>query len=192
MGRPKEFDPDTAVTQAMNVFWSQGYAATTPQGLSEALGIGKGSLYHAFGGKRQLYDLALQRYLDGQRAVVSSWLEGSGPVKDRLRAALLFPLDTALHSPEHRGCLAINSAVEFGADDAGVADPIRGLLDHTQQVLARLVREGQDAGELRADVDGDAAGSLLMTTVVGLRALSRVEDGAERVRAAVDAVIDLL
>ncbi|GAA3703470.1 TetR/AcrR family transcriptional regulator [Microlunatus aurantiacus] len=192
MGRPKEFDPDTAVTQAMNVFWERGYADTTPQGLSEALGIGKGSLYHAFGGKRQLYDLALQRYLDGQHAVVSSWLESSGPVKDRLRAALLFPLETDLAGLEHRGCLAINSAVEFGAADAEVATAIRSLLDHTQQVLATLVREGQRTGELRSTPESDAVAGLLMTSIVGLRALARVEDGAGRMRAVVDATIDLL
>jgi TetR/AcrR family transcriptional repressor of nem operon len=192
VGRPKEFDPDTAVAQAMDVFWSQGYAATTPQGLSEALGIGKGSLYNAFGGKRQLYDLALERYLDAQRAVVSSWLESSGPVKDRLRAALLFPLETDVSGPAHRGCLAINSAVEFGADDAEVAAPIRGLLDHTQNVLASLVREGQRTGELRPAPNSEAVAGLLMTTIVGLRTLARVENGPERMRAVVDATIDLL
>lgn len=192
MGRPKEFDPDTAVTQAMELFWTQGYAATTPQGLAEALGIGKGSLYHAFGGKRQLYDLALQRYLDGQRDVVSSWLETTGPVKERLRAALLFPLDTDLVGPEHRGCLAVNSAIEFGAGDTEVAAPIRSLLDHTQQVLATLVREGQRTGELRTATDSDAVAGLLMATQVGLRALARLDDGPERIRAVVDATIDLL
>lgn len=192
MGRPKEFDPDTAVTQAMDLFWSQGYAATTPQGLSEALGIGKGSLYHAFGGKRQLYDLALQRYLDGQRAVASSWLDTTGPVKERLRAALLFPLDTDLLGPTDRGCLAVNSAIEFGAGDPEVAAPIRSLLEHIQQVLATLVREGQRTGEIRTTTDSGAVAGVLMTTQVGLRALARLGEGPERMRAVVDAAIDLL
>jgi TetR/AcrR family transcriptional repressor of nem operon len=40
MGRPKEFDPDVAVEQAMQVFWRHGYGATTPQSLVDALGIG--------------------------------------------------------------------------------------------------------------------------------------------------------
>ena len=82
--------------------------------------------------------------------------------------------------------------MEFGAEDAEVADPIRGLLDHTQNVLASLVREGQLSGELRPTPSSEAVAGLLMTTIVGLRALARVENGPERMRAVVDAAVDLL
>lgn len=62
--------------------------ATTPQHLVGTLRIGKGSLYNSFGGKRQLLDLALRRYLDLRITAATAALEGSGPAKERLRKAL--------------------------------------------------------------------------------------------------------
>ena len=51
MGRPRLFDLDAAIGSALEVFWKQGYAATTPAELLEAIGVGKGSFYNAFESK---------------------------------------------------------------------------------------------------------------------------------------------
>src|SRR5260370_31086443 len=62
MARPKAFDRDTAVQQAMTVFWEQGYEATSTDDLLRAMGIGRQSMYDTFGDKHRLYIEALQRY----------------------------------------------------------------------------------------------------------------------------------
>ncbi len=62
MGRPKNFEPDVVIAQAMETFWTNGYAGTSPAELAEATGVAKGSLYHAFGSKRDLFDKALALY----------------------------------------------------------------------------------------------------------------------------------
>ncbi|KUI22255.1 TetR/AcrR family transcriptional regulator [Mycobacterium sp. GA-2829] len=63
------------------MFWSSGYGATTPQQLADRLEIAKGSLYNAFGGKRQLYDLALARYLDMRAQSVGAMLEAQSAME---------------------------------------------------------------------------------------------------------------
>ena len=62
MGRPREFDVDDALDRAMRVFWAKGYQGASLDDLLAAMGIGRGSLYKAFGDKRSLYLAALQRY----------------------------------------------------------------------------------------------------------------------------------
>ena len=47
---------------AMQVFWRRGYAATSVQDLVDGTGLGRGSLYNAFGSKQGLYEAALRRY----------------------------------------------------------------------------------------------------------------------------------
>lgn len=192
MGRPKQFDPEAAVEQAMQVFWRRGYSGTTPQCLVEALGIGKGSLYNAFGGKRQLFDLALRRYLDGHAAAMDALVEESGPVKERLRAALRLLSETDFADPDRRGCLAMNTAVEFGQDDEHLTPLLRGMLDRTESALRALVEEGQRAGDVRNDRDPKDLAALLLNTVTGLRVMVRIESGPERVRRAIDTTVDLL
>lgn len=192
MGRPKQFDPEVAVEQAMQVFWRQGYGATTPQCLVDTLGIGKGSLYNAFGGKRQLFDLALRRYLDIQASDVAQLLEESGPVRERLRTALHFLAETDLADPDRRGCLAMNTAVEFGHTDESVTVLVQAMFDRTEDAFRALLEEGQRAGEITRERDAKDLASLLLNTVAGLRLMGRVEAGPDRLIRAIDTTIDLL
>ncbi|MBB5778020.1 TetR/AcrR family transcriptional regulator [Nonomuraea jabiensis] len=192
MGRPKQFDPDVAVEQAMQVFWRKGYASTTPQDLVDALGIGKGSLYNTFGSKHALFEAALSRYRDSQAAALIEMLEEPGPVKDRLRRALRSLSEMDLADPDRRGCMAVNTAAELGQSDESAAQLVRRMLDRTEDAFHALVEEGRRTGEIAADRDARAIGSLLLNTVVGMRLLARVADGPDRLTRVIDAVIDSL
>ena len=61
-GRPRAFEPETALAQAMDVFWSDGFAATSLDDISAATGLNRPSLYGAFGDKRALYLQAYGQY----------------------------------------------------------------------------------------------------------------------------------
>ncbi|MFI6738135.1 TetR/AcrR family transcriptional regulator [Nonomuraea sp. NPDC050451] len=192
MGRPKQFDPDVAVEHAMQVFWRKGYAATTPQDLVDALGIGKGSLYNTFGSKHALFEAALGRYRDSQASALIEMLEEPGPVKDRLRRTLRLLSEMDLADPDRRGCLAVNTAAELGRADESAAQLVRRMFDRTEDAFRALVEEGRRTGEIAADRDAQAIGSLLLNTVVGMRLLARVADGPDRLTRVIDAVIDSL
>ncbi|MGB3800443.1 MAG: helix-turn-helix domain-containing protein, partial [Lewinella sp.] len=62
MARTKEFDEDTVLNKARDLFWERGYNATSIQDLEGYLGISRSSIYRFFGGKRELYDRTLARY----------------------------------------------------------------------------------------------------------------------------------
>ncbi|MGK5552402.1 TetR/AcrR family transcriptional regulator [Actinomadura kijaniata] len=192
MGRPKQFDPDVAVEQAMQVFWRKGYNATTPQDLVDALGIGKGSLYHAFGSKHGLYERALERYRDGQAALLVDLLDQPVPVRERLRGVLLILVDMDMADPDRRGCMAINAAAERAGVDPAATDLVRRMFDRTEEAFRALVEEGQRNGEIDPARDARALGSLLLATLVGMRLLARAAEGPERLTRVVDAVLDSL
>ncbi|MFC9969846.1 TetR/AcrR family transcriptional regulator [Spirillospora sp. NPDC127200] len=192
MGRPKQFDPDAAVERAMQVFWSKGYAATTPQDLVDALGIGKGSLYNAFGSKHALFERALERYRDGQAAALIELLERPVPVRERLRGTLLLLTEIDLADPERRGCMAVNTVAELGEADPSALGVVRRMFDRTEGAFQALVEEGQRSGEIDPGRDARALGSLLLNTVVGLRLLARAAEGPDRLHRVVDAVLDSL
>lgn len=61
-GRPLEYDIDTALDAAMHLFWEQGYEATSMSDLLRAMGLSKSSLYHRFGGKKELFLQCMARY----------------------------------------------------------------------------------------------------------------------------------
>ena len=61
-GRPREFDIDEAVADAIEVFRARGYHGTSVQDLTEGTGLARGSLYKAFHDKRSLFLAALDHY----------------------------------------------------------------------------------------------------------------------------------
>src|ERR1700737_1104503 len=64
-GRPRAFDPDTALERAMHVFWAKGYEGASLSHPRGAMRINRPSLYAAFGNKEQLFRKVLDRYMDG-------------------------------------------------------------------------------------------------------------------------------
>src|ERR1700761_2243502 len=98
MARPREFDRDVALDRAIGVFWANGFAATSTEDLTAAMGIGRQSLYNAFGDKRRLYLEALGAYQ--ARSVGGHLARLNGPVSplEGVRDLLLglIPDDEAL------------------------------------------------------------------------------------------------
>ncbi|WP_432937322.1 TetR/AcrR family transcriptional regulator [Kribbella sp. CA-253562] len=192
VGRHKEFDPDVAVMQAMEVFWRQGYARTTPQDLVDALGIGKGSLYNAFGSKQALFELALRQYRDSQVQTLIDLLDEAGPVKERLRAALWFLVETDFADPARPGCFAVNSAAEVAGSNEAAAELVRRMFEQTEDAFRALVEQGQRTGEIALEVDALSVASLLVNTVIGLRLQSRIAEGPERHERVIRALVATL
>jgi len=192
MGRLKQFDPDVAVSTAMDLFWRQGYGATTPADLVDALGIGKGSLYNTFENKRTLFDQALRRYGDERLAGLAELLKRPEPARVRLQAAL-----ERLAAPENaylrqRGCLAVNTVTELGERDEGATAIVRDVFERMERALQATIEEGQRNGELDADRNSKELAGLLLTTIIGMSVVAKTADRTGRSRRVVRAVMSLI
>ncbi len=182
MGRPRLFDLEEAVTDALNAFWERGYGATTPAELLDAIGVGKGSFYNAFGSKHALFERALRRYGDDRVAGLARSFAEPGPVRQRIQAHL-----ERLAAPENektlrRGCFAANTAAELGRHDPAATKIVRGTFQRMESVLEASIVEGQKSGEMDDGLDPKAVASLLLATLVGITVLAKVDGPSARTR----------
>jgi TetR/AcrR family transcriptional repressor of nem operon len=192
MARPKKFDPEEAVGQAMDVFWAKGFAGATPKELGDRMGIGRGSLYNEFASKRDLFTLALERYETEACRVFLSMLVGKGRVRPRLRKFLLAIVETDLSDPERRGCLGVNAAVEMSPHDAAAKALVTRLFAQTERHVKAAIEEGQSTGEIDASKDAAALASFVLNAMIGMRVIGKVDNDDQRLRRVVDTVMQAL
>src|SRR5512141_666494 len=95
MGRPRQFDPDQVLGQAMQLFWSKGYEATSLDDLLAETGLARQSLYNGFGDKHALFLAALRRYDEQSDEVMRACFAEAGPIRASLRGFMLAIADRA-------------------------------------------------------------------------------------------------
>jgi AcrR family transcriptional regulator len=112
-GRPREFDVDQALEEALRLFWRKGYEGTTLPDLTRAMGINRPSLYAAFGSKEELFRKALDRYHEGPAGYsVAALCE---PTARAVAERLLFgTIDLVTDRRNPSGCLTVQAALSCG------------------------------------------------------------------------------
>ncbi|MFI6322330.1 TetR/AcrR family transcriptional regulator [Nonomuraea sp. NPDC050556] len=192
MARTREFDTDAVVGSAMEVFWSRGFEATSVQDLVAATGIGRGSLYAAFGSKEGLYEAALSRYAARSTAAMAARLDRDEPVRVVLRELLLDLVDETVGDPARRGCLVTNSAVERLPHDRTAGRIVGDALDRVTEAVAGALRKGRERGELPRDADVTALADFVVTTIQGLRVQGKAGADRRRLATVVDTALAAL
>lgn len=173
MARPREFQIDDALENAMQVFWQHGYSDASLPDLLDGMGLTRGSLYKAFKDKKNLFLLVLDRYETAQVDGAVTLLSGAQLGDGRTRILALFGgLVAAVKAGDHRGCLLCTAASGAAADDAEIAQAVHSGLAKMQAAFVLALTQTpafaalDDARRLRlADV--------LLTQYVGLRMLAR-------------------
>ncbi|MBQ0216436.1 TetR/AcrR family transcriptional regulator [Alcaligenes faecalis] len=185
--RTKEFEPDEIADAAMRVFWQRGYAATSIQDLVEGTGLSRSSLYSTFESKQGLYQQALNRY-----SIVTAGnielLSGSGSPKAQIRKLLVSVVEDELNDPQRRGCLAANATLELAGQDEAVAEWVAHNFQRLHKALEKLIRHGQQAGEIASDKNPRALANFFVSTMQGLRVLSKGTSAAQRRQCLMDVV----
>jgi AcrR family transcriptional regulator len=174
MARPRKFDEAEVVRAARDQFWLNGFNGTSLDDLTDATGLGRGSLYGAFTDKRTLYLRAIDDYATELTEQVLADLRdpeknGRNRLVDHIRSVTkLLTADT-----KGRGCLMAKSAAEMGATDKEVARRVRKWLDAYQHDIAEAIQVGQHDGDIDPDADPDELALLILAVLRGAEALRK-------------------
>ncbi len=156
----------------MDLFWRRGYEATSVQDLVDHLGLGRGSIYGTFGGKRELFLLAVERYVEDARLGLLDQVSVPGSPLEAVKALVRWYVESSLADDQHKGCLMTNTAVELPGDrDAGRL--VTGGLDSMEIVLTTALMRARNEGELGADRDPAALARFLVTLLQGIRVVGK-------------------
>lgn len=191
-GRPLEFDLDAALDAAMQVFWRNGYENTSMQDLLEVMQISKSSLYQAFGGKQALFERCMTRYGDEMIGSLREALQASPSGLGFIRQFLESVLDEARGVCEARGCLVLNTANEFARRNPVIAEAVAQGLGRFHSVMLGAVRRAQLEGEIPAERDAVMLANYLVSSMSGLKTLSKAGADEASLQGTIELVLKAL
>ena len=173
MPRHEQFDTDDVLMRAMNLFWRQGYQATSMTDLAKVMGLGRASIYSEFGNKHGLFVRALRHYDKVWRENWLADLTKSSSPREAILDVFEAAIDACLAGGSRDGCLLINTALEFSPHDPEVADIVTRAFTEMEAFFRTSVERGKALGEIRDTVAEERTASALLGLFIGLRVLVR-------------------
>lgn len=177
-GRPKDFDEGAVLDKAIDLFWKQGYEATNLEQLLAFMGIGKGSMYHNFGNKREVFRLALNRFMHN----FSNWFESEiSQSKDPIAFIREFFRNVPKQgSGDHqKGCFLGNTAAELASIDPGLQKVAVEHLEKFEEIFYRYIKSAQQTGRVKSKEDPRLLARHLINLWNGLNITRRMYPNAK-------------
>ncbi len=172
-GRPKIFDEQKALTKATNLFWEKGYEATSTEDLMQAMGLQRGSFYHTFKSKKDLYVSALNSHESYSFNEFEELLKKSQTPIATLKAAFLTLADCP--DKEHMlGCFAGNTIAELSGIDEELVENAVKHLKRFESIMTKQIKFSQGTGELKTKEDPALLGKYLLNLWNGLNITRRM------------------
>ncbi|MCJ8298198.1 MAG: TetR/AcrR family transcriptional regulator [Pseudomonadales bacterium] len=169
----KSFDEQNAIEKAMEVFWEKGYEATSIADLIASTGINRGSLYNAFGGKRQLFTQSLLKYdLETRKAFLAELEALDNPV---LAFKTLFNtlVQQAQNDAQPKGCFLVNTSIDIAFHDQETKNIVTRGFTEFEAFFRRGIEVSKARAEMPATLDAAATAKTLLSLVVAIRVLGR-------------------
>jgi TetR/AcrR family transcriptional regulator, transcriptional repressor for nem operon len=179
MARPREFDEELVLDAATQCFWLNGYEATSVRDLADQMGMTSASLYNAFGDKRALYRLVLDRYVKSALQSCATIFEGG---ESPMRAMELYfhtIVEEALGDRLHKGCLVVNTSLEVAPHDKDFRKAVSDVFVRIEQYLRDCIRAGQSDGTIMTRQPATDLARLLLGALLGIRVLARTRPDRE-------------
>jgi AcrR family transcriptional regulator len=178
-GRPRTFDPDVALRQALRLFWERGYEGTSLQDLGQAIGVASASIYACFGSKAELFRQVMALYGATSGEPPRRALREEPTARGAIHAMLRATADQVTGADTPHYCMLILAAPVGAVENHEIreflAERRRGQHALIRERLARGVADGDLAA---AAEELDAIARYYTTVVQGLSIQAR--DGATR------------
>lgn len=192
MARTKSFVESEVLDKALNLFWTQGYNATSIQDLVDHLGINRASIYDTWGDKHGLYLETLKQYRRDNSNKLLEKLRSEKSAREIVRDFLEDTVSGSSSEDMKKGCYLSNSATELASCNQTINAMFTDNRLKMEAVLNELIKEGQEAGEFSTKHSSEAFARFVFNTAGGMRILAKGDISKAELAEVVDVTLSAL
>ena len=192
MPRPRKFEEDAVVEMAAGAFAAGGYGGTTMEDLCRATGLGKQSIYNAFGGKRDLFLRALAQSASAHVERLTGQLAARDASPLELIRAHLDALAVTFTSEGPLDSLFTKATVELADRDPEVAEAALRAYRRLEDQYAACIQQAQSSGQVAADLDARELATYYVAVTRGMEVLGSAGVGRDALQGIGRAAFSLL
>ena len=192
MPRVKLFDENEVLIKAMNLFWRQGYSATSVQDLVSHLGINRASIYDTFGDKDKLFKKSFQLYRKQSSEGLMQFFENKQNVKIGFSELFKNAIQEAVNDKERKGCFVVNTITELIPNDESLNEVLEINKQDFINIFFEYLNKGKESGQLKTTQDLKSLATLFYTLYNGIRVVSKVRPNKKELTDSINVALSLL
>jgi TetR/AcrR family transcriptional regulator, copper-responsive repressor len=165
-GRPRAYDPETALRQAAEAFWKTGYSGTSLDDISAATGMNRPSLRAAFGDKHEIYVRALNDYWELKFAALDQAFGSGATLAETLTRVYDAALSIYFSSCDRvLGCFVVGTAITEAVSDPEIQRIVAEGFHKIDADFEARFKQARAGGELKQGADPKALALLASATM---------------------------
>ena len=165
MSRQKEFDYEEKLTVAKDIFWKNGYNATSMNDLENAMKINRSSMYLTYGNKHELFIKALNQYIQNKSKQYNEAVKkGSNPL-EAVKNIINSVFESAI---TETNCFFTNSIYELALADKEVAEILKKETLSAVEQIETLLNKAKENGSLKTDKPTQALAHFIVSGLASI------------------------
>ncbi len=176
---------------ALDLIHTRGFSGTSMSDITEATGVKKGNLYFHFSSKEDLVYALIEKAGDDFNAYIAKHTRGSNA-----REKIFAGIEALFRFHKKRnfvgGCIFGNTALEMGDNNPRFEALIRDIFDGWIHDFARLIRRGQEEGDIPEKFVPEVTARHIVATLEGAIMLTRISKNPSHYRDCIDSLKHIL
>ncbi|WP_375560151.1 TetR/AcrR family transcriptional regulator [Bernardetia sp. OM2101] len=191
MARKKQFEEQEILEKATNLFWKQGFHATSIQDLVNHLKINRASLYDTFGGKEELFNKALENYRNQNKKAIKTFLDNQPSVKEGLKNLFLLAI-TSEKEIQENGCFVINCMTELIPNNDNMLEIAIQNKEEFEFFVVEYLKKGIKNGEISSQKNIESIASFLFMFYSGLKVVGKINPSKKELEKTIEVGLSVL
>jgi AcrR family transcriptional regulator len=192
-GRPRAYDPATALQSALEAFWKDGFWGTSLDDLSVAMGLSRPSIYAGFGDKRSLYHQTIELYCAVEYVSAKWALSEERPLGMGLRLLARRAIANYVAGAfGPRGCFMAGTVVTDAQSDPVARRALEASIRDLQAMLTERFRRAGESREVELAGPPEVLAHMACDVLYGLALRARAGEPREDLERSADAAMALL